>query len=152
MIADGYGHPGHGNQPQSLELAKTFSGKLEPLLAAGLKIGDYALRKLQADKYSLRVTIEAKLLPPQSYLLDGLQIATGATLGNGQLQLQTAEHFQVTFESIAQDKGKLTLTLAENFNQDLQKWLQEWGDPEIVALYIYNLHPVEQIVTETATP
>jgi hypothetical protein len=151
LISASYAHPGHGNQPPGLELAKAFSGKLDPLLAAGLKIGDYALRRLQVDKFSLRVTVAANLLPPQSYLLDGLQIATGATLGNGQLHYQSGDGFQVTFESIGQDNGKLTLTLTEHFNQDLQKWLQEWGDPEIVALYIYNLHPVEQIISETAT-
>jgi hypothetical protein len=152
MISHSHAHPGHGSEPPALELAKAFTGKLEPLLATGLKIGDYALRKLQADKFSLKMTVETILQPPQSYLLDGLQIATGATLGNGQLQYRPGDQFRVTFEGIDQDKGKLTLTLTDHFDQDLQKWLQEWGDPEIVALYIYNLHPVEQIVTETATP
>lgn len=143
-------HPGHGTadiQAQAFEFAKSFSGKMEPFLAVGLRMGDYAMQKLGAQRYGLKVVVQLKLEAPQSLLLDGLQIATGATLGNRDLKWKAGDETQVTFTS-ADNAKSITLALAPTFDANLQQWLKDWQDPEIVALYIYNVHPIEDIVRE----
>ena len=64
---------------------RSIYGHLGPWLVAGVRIGTAELRTAGADAYfHVDVNVEGPLaLPPQACFLDGLQVATGATLGNG---------------------------------------------------------------------
>lgn len=143
-----FGHDSSNPQAQAFELAKDFNGKMDPLLAVGLRMGEYAMRKLGVKRHELKVIAELKPEPPQSYILDGLQIITGATFGNRHLEFIPASEPKITFININNGGAKLTLTLPKSFDEKLSNWIKDWGDPEIVALYIYTLPTHEDILEE----
>lgn len=143
-----FGHDSSNPQAQAFELAKDFNGKMDPLLAVGLRMGEYAMKKLGVKKHELKVIAELNLEPPQSYILDGLQIITGATFGNRQIEVTPAPEPKITFINLNDGGGKVTLTLSKNFGEKLNGWMKDWGDLEIVSLYIYTLPTNEDIFQE----
>jgi|GEM_PF-255677 len=143
-----FGHDTSNPQAQAFELAKDFNGKMDPLLAVGLRMGEYAMKKLGVKKHALKVVAELNPEPPQSYMLDGLQIMTGATFGNRDLEFTPASAPKITFINPNDGGGKVTLVLSKNFVEKLKGWMKDWGDPEIVALYIYTLPTNEDIFEE----
>jgi hypothetical protein len=66
--------------------AVEFHGHLGPYLICGVKMGLLALKLLGSRGYrGLTVTAETGVTPPVSCLVDGLQVATGCTLGKGNI-------------------------------------------------------------------
>nr|BAL58461.1 formylmethanofuran dehydrogenase subunit E [Candidatus Acetothermum autotrophicum] len=71
-----------------IERAVEFHGHLGPYLICGVRMGLLALRLLGSRGYTgLTVTVETGVTPPVSCLIDGLQIATGCTLGKGNISV-----------------------------------------------------------------
>lgn len=69
-----------------LEKLIKFHGHLGPFVVLGYKMGLFALELLKCDLYwDLKVTAHFGFKPPPSCTLDGLQIATGCTLGKGNI-------------------------------------------------------------------
>ncbi len=64
--------------------AVEFHGHLGPYLVCGVKMGLLALRLL-GSRAGLIATAETGVTPPVSCLVDGLQVATGCTLGKGNI-------------------------------------------------------------------
>jgi hypothetical protein len=143
-----FGHDNASSQAQTFQLAKDFNGKMDPLLAVGLRMGEYALKKLGVQKYGVKVIAELNPEPPQSYMIDGLQIITGATFGNRQMAFTPAAEPKITFVNLSDENGKVTLVLAKSFGEKLNGWMKDWGDTEIVSLYIYTLPTNEDIFEE----
>jgi formylmethanofuran dehydrogenase subunit E len=74
-------------QKISLNEAVNFHGHLGPYLVLGLRAGEIALKKLNCKKYfGLDVKVWGANQKPKSCLVDGLQLATGATYGKGNIQ------------------------------------------------------------------
>ncbi|MCR4404172.1 MAG: formylmethanofuran dehydrogenase subunit E family protein [Candidatus Acetothermia bacterium] len=70
-----------------VERGAEFHGHLGPFLVCGLRMGLLALRELGSSGHSdLRATVETGTIPPLSCLIDGIQVATGCTLGKGNIQ------------------------------------------------------------------
>lgn len=66
--------------------AVEFHGHLGPYLICGVKMGLLALKLLGSRGYTgLTVIAETGVTPPVSCLVDGLQVATGCTLGKGNI-------------------------------------------------------------------
>jgi formylmethanofuran dehydrogenase subunit E len=85
------------SDPAWLARVVQFHGHLGPSVVAGARIGMAGLRAVEAKGYfDVAVTCEGPLAnPPQSCFLDGLQVATGATLGKRTLQWVQAERIVV---------------------------------------------------------
>jgi len=75
------------SDPGWLVYAAQFHGHLGPWAAAGLRAGKAGREAVGARGYfDLDVTVEGPLVrPPRSCFLDGIQVATGATLGKRNL-------------------------------------------------------------------
>ena len=75
------------SDPAWLAYAAQFHGHLGPWAAAGLRAGMAGRGAVEADGYfDVEVTAQGPLVkPPHSCFLDGLQVATGATLGKRNL-------------------------------------------------------------------
>lgn len=72
----------------SLEAAAEFHGHLEPFLLLGLRMGQLALRLLDAKGYfDLRCVVEVHWAPPDSCLIDGIQFSTGCTMGKHNIEV-----------------------------------------------------------------
>ena len=76
-----------GSDPDWLAYAAQFHGHLGPWATAGTRLGMAGLREVGAKGYfDVEVICEGPFLkPPKSCFLDGLQVATGATLGKRNL-------------------------------------------------------------------
>jgi len=75
------------SDPEWLAYAAQFHGHLGPWAAAGTRMGMAGVREVGAHGYfDVEVTCEGPFVkPPKSCFLDGLQVATGATLGKRNL-------------------------------------------------------------------
>ena len=94
------------SDPAWLGPAIQLHGHLGPWLVAGLRIGAAGLRAVEADGYfDVEVTAEGPLaLPPQACFLDGLQVATGATLGKRNLKWVEAPRLAVRVKNVRTGK------------------------------------------------
>ncbi|MFA4029568.1 MAG: hypothetical protein GDYSWBUE_000724 [Candidatus Fervidibacterota bacterium] len=111
-----------------LEFARSFHGHLGPFLALGVLMGRYALELLNARKYfGVRVTIHCPPKPPQSCMVDGLQISTGATYGKGNIELVPSDEIAVDFVNTDTNE-KLRMLVGEDAIGKMREWLKELGD------------------------
>jgi formylmethanofuran dehydrogenase subunit E len=85
------------SDPDWLAAAVEFHGHLGPWLAAGLRLGMAGLEAVGAvSHFDAEVRVHGPLArPPQSCLLDGLQVSTGATLGKRTIHWTEAEQLVV---------------------------------------------------------
>jgi len=68
--------------PKDLADLRRFHGHLGPYVVLGLRLGQYALERLGvAPHFGLEAQVRCAGNPPESCLLDGVQFATGCTLG-----------------------------------------------------------------------
>lgn len=79
-----------------------FHGHLGPAVVAGARLGAAGRRAAEATGYfDVEVTVEGPLeKPPQSCLLDGVQVSTGATLGKRSLHWVPAEKLLVRVKNV----------------------------------------------------
>jgi len=71
-----------------IEKAKEFHGHVCPFLVLGLRMSEIAMEKLGVKKAGLAETVEEEVLAiveVNNCMVDGVQIATGCTLGNNSL-------------------------------------------------------------------
>ncbi len=81
-----------------LKSATSFHGHLGPYLVLGLRMGLVAVRTLRPHGHrELSATIWTKRSPPNSCLLDGVQISSGCTLGKGNLRVKNASQLRARF-------------------------------------------------------
>lgn len=84
-----------------LERAKDFHGHIGPFLVIGVRAGLAGLRELQTTKESEDLSATALLTysVPYSCMLDGIQVATGCTIGNKRLRFENSSNFMISFEN-----------------------------------------------------
>lgn len=85
------------SDPAWLAYAAQFHGHLGPWATAGTRLGMAGLRHVGAEGYfDVEVTCEGPFAaPPRSCFLDGVQVATGATLGKRNLACIEADQIVV---------------------------------------------------------
>jgi len=84
-----------------LKEAEGFHGHLGPFLVIGVRAGLVGLTKLGIEKGDQQMSATAMLKNsiPFSCILDGVQIATGCTVGNKRLKLQDSSSVTIRFEN-----------------------------------------------------
>jgi len=81
-----------------LRSAIRFHGHLGPYLVLGLRMGLVANRILQPrGPHGLSATVWTKRSPPESCMLDGIQVSSGCTLGKGNLRVKNASRMRARF-------------------------------------------------------
>ena len=85
------------SDPPWLANVVQFHGHLGPAVVAGARMGMLGLRAVEAKGYfDVEVTCEGPMAkPPQACFLDGVQVATGATMGKRSLQWVQADRILV---------------------------------------------------------
>ena len=106
---DGLPQPHYHRQaadPAWLATVVQFHGHLGPSVVAGARMGMIGLRAVKAKGYfDVEVTCEGPLAkPPQSCFLDGVQVATGATLGKRTLQWVQTDRLTVRIKNTGTGK------------------------------------------------
>lgn len=94
-------HEPRGVLPEGVDdmaILKAFHGHLGPYVVAGLRLGRYALRRLQADPhFGIEAEVYCPDAPPPSCALDGIQFSSGCTLGKRNLRHHVAEGVTAVF-------------------------------------------------------
>jgi formylmethanofuran dehydrogenase subunit E len=73
--------------PRELQAAKDFHSHLGPYLVVGLKMGRAIVHRLGEEPFSMTITVFTGSKPPISCVVDGLQLATPCTIGNGGIRI-----------------------------------------------------------------
>ncbi len=105
-------------------LTGELHGHLGIYAILGVKMGLRALELLGCEGEPVEVISYAGSHPPVSCMNDGLQVATGATLGHGNFRTLTSSHTLPKAQFICGEKH-LTLTLNEHYLKRLEVDIKE---------------------------
>jgi len=94
-----------------LELAIGFHGHLGPFLILGLRAGLFANQVLGKDCFNTEAVVETDLKPPCSCFVDGVQVATGCTMGKRNIELIKGSGLSATF---TKGERKIRIELKRN--------------------------------------
>ena len=110
-----------------LDKAAEFHGHLGPFLAIGVRMGLLAKRILGSDGFrDLNVIVNTGNNPPLSCVVDGIQVATGCTLGKGNIAVRNLGKISAVFRSKRQAiQVKMKMGVFESIKEELSD-----GDPE----------------------
>lgn len=123
-----------------IESAGRFHGHLGPFLILGLKAGLFANEVLGKDYFKTRVIVETEPIPPCSCFADGIQFATGCTMGKGNIELRRGRSLTVLF---IKGNEKLKLSLKDEILKSL-KGKSSWEESEKTALKL-SKRPVHEL-------
>jgi len=85
---------------EQLRFLKGFHGHLGPYVTAGLRMGQVALKRLQAKPHQgVETDVWCPVSPPASCILDGIQVATGCTLGKHNLRHHVDDEVKALFRN-----------------------------------------------------
>jgi len=76
-----------GKLPEPLRKAKEFHSHLGPNVALGLRMGRIIVGRLGNTPFSFKITSLTGKTPPLSCIIDGLQLSTPCTVGNGGIEI-----------------------------------------------------------------
>ena len=113
------------------KLSEWFHGHYQPYIALGIRMGELAMSLLEAKRHELFITSETGFRPTYSCMTDGLQLATGSTIGNGKLKVEEKGVLAATF---SKDEKQLRIESKDfKFDMDLitkvepeELFLWEW--------------------------
>lgn len=130
-----------------LEFGVKFHGHLGPYLVLGLRMGMTAVRTLKPkDLHELSATVWTKKTPPESCLVDGIQVSSGCTLGKGNINVRKARHISAEFRKgdrrivtrLSRNVTKTLARLAEPTSQimlnELAHTLFQMSDRELFVI------------------
>lgn len=122
--------------PPELERAGIFHTHVGPYLVVGLRMGRAVTDRLGSEPFSYRITARTGRTPPYSCLLDGLQLATPCTTGNGCLEV--ADERTMSIDVDAKDGRSLAVALnADVYNRIETECTEE--NQESFALEIWKM-------------
>ncbi len=121
----------------SLKEAVRFHGHLGPYLVLGLLAGEIAIQKLGCKKYfDLDVKVYGANKKPESCLIDGLQLSTGATYGKGNIEKLNGRAIKIEFCNRANNK-KIILKLKNSLVQRLKE-TKTHRNSQLLARQLYK--------------
>ncbi len=100
-----------------------FHGHLGPFLVLGVRMGLIGLRELQTKPgdSKLQATAILERVVPYSCAIDGIQVATGCTVGNGKLKLKKTK--KILSSKFKLNGKQVTVTLKPAKFEELKKAL-----------------------------
>ena len=148
-----FGVKGKTDVSGSMQLLRAIHGDINPWAVAGYLMGERALTELEmafgSDRLLALHHCPQKL--PFTAMLDGIQAATGATVGKLNLRLIPASESDMRCEFIDMDSGdKLTYRLTPAMFQ--QMLAVEDGDARALALQMMTLPEADIFISATTRP
>ena len=125
-------HHDHHASPEDAHIdtelyIKTFHGHLGPYLVLGYRMGLIALRELDsAGHFGLFAIVHSRLKPPESCLIDGVQLGSGCTLGKRNIEI--AETAGPAFAEFESERGeRITISLRGDIPRLIADLIRESG-------------------------
>lgn len=110
-----------------IDRAAEFHGHLGPFLAIGVRMGLLAKRTLKSKGFKdLHVIVNTGNNPPISCVVDGIQVATGCTLGKGNIAVRNLGEISAIFHTKRQS---IQVKIKKEVFQSLKGELLD-GDPQ----------------------
>ncbi|MEM3442503.1 MAG: FmdE family protein [Candidatus Bathyarchaeia archaeon] len=125
-----------------LKKAQEFHGHLGPFLVIGVKLGEFAKKKLGEN---MNVLTKVPFITPFSCIIDGVQVATKCTVGNRKLLIEDSnKEIIIQFKQGSKNVLKVHVKpqLIEKLVQDLSQ-----GVPAEELAHKIALMPESQIFT-----
>ena len=92
-----------------LDRAVEFHGHGGPFMVVGLRMGLTALKLFKAKGwFDMTCCLDLPFNPPYSCVIDGVQVATGCTMGKRNIEVRDREGISGEFTT---DKGRIRLSL-----------------------------------------
>ena len=129
--------------PQELQDAARFHTHLGPYLVVGLRMGRVVTRELGSEPFSYRIRAHTGRVPPYSCSVDGMQLSTPCTTGNGCIEV--TDDRRMALEAMA-DGVVVTVTLksavfdsiendcSEDDQLRFSLWIWEMTDEELFEI------------------
>jgi len=110
-----------------LSKAAEFHGHLGPFLTIGVRMGLLAKQTLKTNGFKdLSVTVNTGNKTPLSCVVDGIQVATGCTLGKGNIAVTNLKEISAAFHAKHNAiQVKMKTAIFQNLKEELLH-----GDPE----------------------
>lgn len=134
--------------PPELAEAARFHTHLGPYLVVGLRMGRVVTREMGDTPFSYRVSARTGRRPPYSCLVDGIQVATPCTTGNGCLVVE--EERTMSVEATSKTGDGLVVQLRDDVFQRIENDCTE-ENQELFAVEIWNM-PEEALLTTERRP
>jgi len=115
-----------------LKEAVKFHGHFGPFLVLGLRAGLLGITFLGQDPFKIRATIKTSSHPPRSCFIDGIQYASGCTIGKNNLEVKAKDTVSVEF---IRGKRKIRLLVRD----EILKHLDQVRSEKEVELSANNL-------------
>ncbi|MBU6998554.1 MAG: formylmethanofuran dehydrogenase subunit E family protein [Theionarchaea archaeon] len=122
----------HMSAESYLNQAKAFHGHLGPYLVLGLRMGLLATTLLKKSHFELQAEIHTPGNPPHSCLVDGIQLATGCTMGKGNITLAEDEEMYGIFST---DAESVKLSMKKEVLSSIPHAAREELEPFARALF-----------------
>lgn len=112
---------------ETLHRLRQFHGHLGPYAVLGYRLGLWILRRLGCEKYfGAHVTVRGPHTTPFTCMLDGIQMATGYTLGKGNLELiPTATDALFDIEVVTEEGRLLRLQVPRQVENTFAEWMAQ---------------------------
>ena len=134
--------------PPELEQAGIFHTHIGPYLVIGLRMGRAVTDRLGSVPFSYRITARTGRTPPYSCLVDGLQLATPCTTGNGCLDV--ARERTMSIEAVAKDGRSLSVALNPAIYEKIETECTE-ENQESFALEIWEMSESDLLTVSEET-
>lgn len=128
--------------PPELREAARFHTHLGPYLVVGLRMGRVVTRELGSEPFSYRIRAHTGRVPPYSCSVDGMQLATPCTTGNGCIEV--TDDRRMALEAVS-DEAVLTVTLRREVYDSIENDCSE-DDQDRFALWIWEM-PDDELFT-----
>jgi formylmethanofuran dehydrogenase subunit E len=133
--------------PRELEEAARFHTHLGPFLVIGLRMGRVITRHMGERPFSYRVKAHTGRVPPYSCTVDGIQLSTPCTTGNGCLEV--TEDRRMAADAVAENEA-LHVVLRREVFESIENDCAE-NDQEAFALRLWEA-PDEELFEVTSEP
>jgi formylmethanofuran dehydrogenase subunit E len=148
------------DMPRELVRAADFHTHLGPYLVVGLRMGRVVTRELGSEPFTYRVRARTGKRPPYSCLVDGIQVATPCTTGNGGLEVE--DDRAMSIEVAAETGMRLVVSLRSEIYRSIEDECTEenqerfalriWEMPENELLSIEHAESRSQVDAPSTTP
>ena len=119
-----------------LEKVGLFHGHLGPCVVTGLRLGDYALKRLKAHAhYGIEAWVQCAGRTPESCILDGIQVSTGCTLGKQNLHHLVGSPVIARFRNRDTGEEVVVAVNAEKVQESMATLRRE-GEPAAVSFVL----------------
>ena len=128
-----------------LELLGEFHGHIGPYIILGYKMGVIANRMLGEGAFEKRALVFTGTKPPVSCLIDGIQLASGCTMGKGNITVEDKKEARASFTN---RKGQfIEISLVPGLSEKIENSFNK-EDPDEFCKWVWNAKEKELLMVK----